>query len=50
MAFFAIFLTFYRKNNTELSKETKWIFLPLVLLGFGVIDILFKKVASLKRR
>lgn len=48
LAFVAIFLTFYRKNDAELTKNNKWHFLPLVLLGFGVIDILFKKVASLQ--
>ena len=48
IAFLAIFLTFYRKNDAEYAKKNKWYFLPLVLLGFGIIDILFKNVASLK--
>ncbi|MFY8096810.1 MAG: EamA family transporter [Flavobacterium sp.] len=48
IAFIAIFLTFYRKNDAEYAKKNKWYFLPLVLLGFGIIDILFKNVASLK--
>ncbi|MEY2703603.1 MAG: hypothetical protein RLY43_2242, partial [Bacteroidota bacterium] len=48
LAFMAIFLTFYRKKNTENGANKKWHFLFLVLLGFGSIDILFKQVASLK--
>lgn len=48
IAFIAIFLTFYRKNDAEYATKNKWYFLPLVLLGFGIIDILFKNVASLK--
>lgn len=46
IAFLAIFLTFYRKQNKEIENKN-WYFLPLVLLGFGFIDILFKKVASI---
>lgn len=48
LAFMAIFLSFYRKKNTENETNKKWYFLLLVLLGFGSIDILFKQVASLK--
>ncbi|WP_396188931.1 EamA family transporter [Flavobacterium sp.] len=47
-AFLAIFLTFYRKNDGEYAKRNKWFFLAFVLFGFGIIDILFKKIASLK--
>ncbi|WP_136668008.1 EamA family transporter [Flavobacterium sp. H122] len=46
IAFIAIFLTFYRKQNKEIENKN-WYFLPLVLLGFGFIDILFKKVATI---
>jgi hypothetical protein len=46
IAFVAIFLTFYRKQNKEIENKN-WYFLPLVLLGFGFIDILFKKVATI---
>lgn len=46
IAFVAIFLTLYRKQNKEIENKN-WYFLPLVLLGFGFIDILFKKVATI---
>ena len=48
ISFTAIFLTFYRKNNAQIDKKNHWYYLPLVLIGFGIIDILFKKVASLQ--
>lgn len=46
IAFLAIFLTFYKKQNQSIEKENSY-FLPLVLIGFGIIDILFKKVATI---
>ncbi len=46
-AFTAIFFTLYKKNNHEKAKKNKSYYLLFVLLGFGVIDILFKKVAAL---
>ncbi|MFK7032586.1 EamA family transporter [Flavobacterium oreochromis] len=46
VAFLAIFLTFYKKQTQHIEKEHNY-FLPLVLIGFGVIDILFKKVATI---
>ncbi|OWP77441.1 EamA family transporter [Flavobacterium oreochromis] len=46
VAFLAIFLTFYKKQTQLIEKEHNY-FLPLVLIGFGVIDILFKKVATI---
>lgn len=46
VAFLAIFLTFYKKQTQQIEKENNY-FLPLVLVGFGVIDILFKKVATM---
>ena len=46
IAFVAIFFTFYKKQQTE-SNQTKSFYLLLVLFGFGIIDILFKKVATI---
>ncbi len=46
IAFLAIFLTFYKKNSNE-NKPNKSYYLILVLAGFGVIDVLFKKVATI---
>ncbi|MDI9310747.1 MAG: hypothetical protein QM535_11070 [Limnohabitans sp.] len=46
IALIAILLTFYRKENQDIENK-KWYFLPLVLIGFGIIDILFKKVAMI---
>ena len=46
IAFIAIFFTFYKKQQTE-SNQTKSFYLLLVLFGFGIIDILFKKVAMI---
>ncbi|MFC4815784.1 EamA family transporter [Flavobacterium sp. GCM10023249] len=46
LAFIAIFFTFYRKQKNE-SDWRKNYFLLLVLFGFGIIDILFKKVATI---
>jgi len=47
IGFPAIFLTLSKKNNTD-SQENTWIFPVLVLLGFGIIDILFKQIALQK--
>lgn len=47
LAFLSIFFVFYKKKKAEAKKKNKWYFLLLVLLGFGCIDILFKKVAAL---
>lgn len=46
IAFVAIFFTFYKKQQTE-SNQNKSFYLLLVLFGFGIIDILFKKVATI---
>lgn len=47
IGFPAIFLTLSKKNNAD-AQENKWIFPVLVLLGFGIIDILFKQIALQK--
>lgn len=46
IAFVAIFFTFYKKQQTE-TNQNKSYYLLFVLCGFGVIDILFKKVATI---
>lgn len=43
VGFPAIFLTLSKKQSD--TQENKWIFPVLVLLGFGIIDILFKQIA-----
>lgn len=48
IAFIAIIFTFYKKQQTE-KKQNKSFFLLLTLIGFGVIDILFKKVATISK-
>ena len=45
VGFSAIFFTLNKKSE---SKSNNWIYPLLVLLGFGIIDILFKKVAIFK--
>ena len=45
IGFSAIFFTLNKKSDT---KSNNWVYPLLVLLGFGIIDILFKKVAVLK--
>jgi len=45
VGFSAIFFTLNKKSE---SKSDNWIYPLLVLLGFGIIDILFKKVAIFK--
>ena len=42
VGFSAIFFTLNKKSE---SKSNNWVYPLLVLLGFGIIDILFKKVA-----
>lgn len=43
VGFPAIFLTLSKKQSD--TQENRWIFPVLVLLGFGIIDILFKQIA-----
>ncbi|THD32446.1 DMT family transporter [uncultured Flavobacterium sp.] len=43
VGFPAIFLTLSKKQSG--TQENRWIFPVLVLLGFGIIDILFKQIA-----
>lgn len=43
VGFPAIFLTLSKKQSD--TQENKWIFPVLVLVGFGIIDILFKQIA-----
>jgi drug/metabolite transporter (DMT)-like permease len=45
VGFSAIFFTLNKKSE---SKSDNWVYPILVLLGFGIIDILFKKVAVFK--
>mgnify|MGYP006141945271 FL=1 len=45
VGFSAIFFTLNKKSE---SKSDSWVYPLLVLLGFGIIDILFKKVAVFK--
>lgn len=45
VGFSAIFFTLNKRSE---SKSDNWVYPLLVLLGFGIIDILFKKVAVLK--
>ncbi|MEL1247771.1 EamA family transporter [Flavobacterium helocola] len=45
VGFSAIFFTLNKKSE---KKSSNWVYPLLVLLGFGIIDILFKKVAVFK--
>lgn len=45
VGFSAIFFTLFKKSDIK-NSPSKWIYPLLVLLGFGIIDTLFKKVAS----
>lgn len=45
-AFVAIFFTLYKKNSAQ-EEENKPQYLFIILLGFGVIDVLFKAIAGL---
>ncbi|CAM3616355.1 hypothetical protein FSS13T_17460 [Flavobacterium saliperosum S13] len=44
VGFLAIFLTLNKKSEST-SEKNRWIFPLIVLLGFGVIDVLFKQIA-----
>ncbi len=44
--FAAIILTLYRKGNSSSAKNS-WLYLLLVFIGFGVIDVLFKFVSQI---
>lgn len=44
--FAAIVLTLYRKGSSSSTKNS-WIYLLLVFVGFGVIDVLFKFVSQI---
>lgn len=43
--FTAIIFTMYRKSDRVSSKKS-WLYLLLVFLGFGVVDVLFKMVSQ----
>ena len=43
--FAAIMFTMYRKSDRVSSKKS-WLYLLLVFLGFGVVDVLFKMVSQ----
>lgn len=45
VGFSAIFFTLNKRSE---SKSDNWVYPLLILLGFGIIDILFKKVAVFK--
>lgn len=45
-AFLAIILTLYRKG-THSSAKNSWLYLLLVFVGFGIIDVLFKFVSQI---
>ena len=47
VAFPAMFLILSRNKTTD-SKQNKWIYPALVLLGFGIIDVFFKQIALQK--
>lgn len=44
IGFLAIFLTLNKKNDAT-DEKRRWIFPLIVLLGFGIIDVLFKQIA-----
>lgn len=44
--FLAIIFTMYRKGDRMTSKKS-WLYLLLVFLGFGAVDILFKMVSQI---
>ncbi len=46
IAFIAIFFTLNKAEATPTLDHKKWQYPLLVLLGFGVIDVLFKKIAA----
>jgi len=45
IAFTAIFFTLHKTDNKH-NNDKKWVYPILVLLGFGIIDVLFKKIVS----
>jgi len=45
--FMAIVFTLYRKGENMTSKNS-WLYLVLVFIGFGVIDVLFKMVSKIE--
>lgn len=47
VGFAAIFFTLYKKT-TQKNQGLNWLYPLLVFLGFGMIDILFKKIAQIK--
>nr|WP_121272780.1 DMT family transporter [Pedobacter schmidteae] len=47
VGFVAIFFTLYKKSAPK-NEGLNWLYPVLVFVGFGVIDILFKKVAQIK--
>lgn len=47
VGFAAIFLTLHKKADQQ-SRANSWVYPLIVFVGFGVIDILFKKVAQIK--
>ena len=44
--FLAIIFTMYRKSD-RISNKKSWLYLLLVFIGFGVVDVLFKKVSQI---
>lgn len=46
VAFVAIFFTLHKAEKSTNSDSKKWQYPLLVLLGFGVIDVLFKKIVT----
>src|SRR5690606_18098816 len=46
LAFIAIFFTLYKSDHPS-QDSTQWRYPLLVLFGFGIIDVLFKKMVSL---
>ncbi|WP_316811880.1 EamA/RhaT family transporter [Pedobacter heparinus] len=47
VGFVAIFFTLYKKTAQK-NQGLNWLYPILVFLGFGIIDILFKKIAQIK--
>jgi drug/metabolite transporter (DMT)-like permease len=47
VGFIAIFFTLHKKTTAK-NQGLSWLYPILVFLGFGIIDILFKKIAQLK--
>lgn len=47
IGFVAIFFTLYKKTSQQ-QEGLNWLYPIIVFIGFGVIDILFKRVAQIK--